>query len=88
MKFIEVQDIGKLNSIPQANAEGEIQKESEKVNGNLLPMVPGYYIDLKERLIQMEDLYLHIDSHIPNFLTWFGKEKGHFLVEEDAFWES
>lgn len=47
MKFIEVQDIGKLNSIPQANAEGEIQKESEKVNGNLLPMVSGIILILK-----------------------------------------
>ena len=84
MKFIEVQDIGKLNSIPQGTAEGEIEKESEEVDGNLLPMVPGYYIDLKERLIQMADLYLYIDSHIPNFLTWFGKEKGHFLVAVGA----
>lgn len=67
MKFIEVQDIGELNSIPQATAEGEIEKESEEVNGNLLPMLPGYYIDLKERLIQMADPYLHTDSHIPIF---------------------
>ena len=26
MKFIEVQDIGKLNSIPQPTAEGEVEK--------------------------------------------------------------
>ena len=71
MKFIEVQDIGELNSIPQAPAEGQVEKENEEVNRNLLPVVPGYYIDLKERLLQMADLYLHIDSHIPNFLTWF-----------------
>lgn len=32
----------------------------------------------------MADLYLHIDSHIPNFLTWFGKEKSHFLVAVGA----
>ena len=84
MKFIGAQDIGKLHSIPQGTAEGEIEKESEEVNGNLLPMVPGYYIDLKEHLIQMTELYLYIDSHIPNFLTWFGKEKGHFLVAVGA----
>ena len=80
MKFIEVHDVGKLNSIPQATAEGEIENESEEVNANLLPVVPGYYIDLKERLFQMADLYLYIDSHKTNFLTWFGKDKGHFLV--------
>lgn len=84
MKFIEVQDIGKLNSIPQATAECEVEKENEEVDGNLLPVVPGYYIDLKERLLQMADLYLHIDSHIPNFLTWFGKQKAHFLVAVGA----
>ena len=32
----------------------------------------------------MADLYLHIDSHRTNFLTWFGKEKGHFLVAVGA----
>ena len=80
MKFIEGQDIGKLNSIPQGTAEVEIEKESEEVDGNLLPMIPGYYIDLKECSIQMADLYLYTDSHIPTFLTWFGKGKGHFLV--------
>ena len=84
MKFIEVQDIGKLNSIPQATAEDEMENESEEVIANLLPVVPGYYIDLKERLLQMADLYLHIDSHRTNFLTWFGKEKGHFLVAVGA----
>lgn len=84
MKFIGAQDIGKLHSIPQGTAEGEIEKESKEVNGNLLPMVPGYYIDLKEDLIQMTELYLYIDSHIPNFLTWFGEEKGHFLVAVGA----
>ena len=84
MKFIGAQDIGKLHSIPQGTAEGGIEKESEEVNGNLLPMVPGYYIDLKEHSIQMTELYLYIDSHIPNFLTWFGKEKGHFLVAVGA----
>ena len=85
MKFTEVQDIGELNSIPQALAEGQVEKGNEEVNRNLLPVVPGYYIDLKERFIQMADLYLlHIDSHIPYFLTWFGKEKGHFLVAVGA----
>lgn len=84
MKFIEVQDIGKLNSIPQATSEGEIENESEEVNANLLPVVPGHYIDLKEHLLQMADLYLYIDSHKANFLTWFGKDKGHFLVAVGA----
>lgn len=84
MKFIEVQDIGKLNSIPQATSEGEIENEREEVNANLLPVVPGHYIDLKERLLQMADLYLYIDSHKANFLTWFGKDKGHFLVAVGA----
>lgn len=84
MKFIEVQDIGKLNSIPQATVEGEIENESEEVNANLLPVVHGYYIDLKERLLQMADLYLYIDSHKTNFLTWFVKDKGHFLVAVGA----
>ena len=84
MKFIEVQDIGKVNSIPQPTAEGEIENESEEVNANLLPVVPGYYIDLKECLLQMADLYLYIDSHKTNFLTWFGKDKGHFLIAVGA----
>ena len=25
-----------------------------------------------------------MDSHIPNFLTWFGEQKGHFLVAVGA----
>lgn len=73
-----------LIAYPRALWQGEIEKESEEVDGNLLPMVPCYYIDLKERLMQMADLHLYIDSHIPNFLTWFGKEKGHFLVAMGA----
>ena len=28
----------------------------------------------------MADLYLYLDNHKANFLTWFGREKGHFLV--------
>ena len=52
MKFIEVQDIGKLNSIPQATAEDEMENESEEVIANLLPVVPGYYIDLKNRSLR------------------------------------
>lgn len=47
MKFIELQDIGKLNSILQPTAEGEVEKENEEVDGNLLPVVPGCYIDFK-----------------------------------------
>lgn len=80
MKFISEQAIGTLHNIPQARADSEIEKESEDVNQELLPLVPGHFIDLEERLIQMADLYLHIDSHRPNFLNWFGKEKGNFLV--------
>ena len=28
----------------------------------------------------MADLYLHIDSHMPNFLNWLGKDKGNIFV--------
>ena len=84
MKFIEAQDIGVLNNIPQATADGEKENEREEINDNLLPMIPGHFIDLKERLLQMADLYLNIESHKPNFLTWFGKAKGHFLVAMGA----
>ena len=80
MKFISQQEIGTLLNIPQARADGEIEKESEDFNQNLLPVVPGHFIDLEEHLLQMADLYLHIDSHRQNFLNWFGKEKGNFLV--------
>lgn len=80
MKFISEQNIGTLHNIPQASAASETEKESEDVVQNLLPLVPGYFIDLQERLLQMANLYLHIESHRPNFLTWFGKEKGNFLV--------
>ena len=80
MKFISQQEIGTLHNIPQARADSEIEKENEDVNQNLLPLVPGHFIDLEERLLQMADLYLHIDSDRPNFLNWFGKEKGNFLV--------
>lgn len=80
MKFISEQEIGTLHNIPQARADSEIEKESEDVNQNLLPLVASHFTDLEERLLQMADLYLHIDSHRPNFLNWFGKEKGNFLV--------
>ena len=80
MKFISQQEIGTLHHIPQVRADSEIEKESEDVNQNLLPLVPGHFISLEERLLQMADLYLHIDGHRPNFLNWFGKEKGNFLV--------
>ena len=80
MKFISEQEIETLHNIPQARGDSENEKESEDVNQELLPLVPGHFIDLEERLIQMADLYLHIDSHRPNFLNWFGKEKDSFLV--------
>ena len=80
MKFIEAQDIGVLNNTPQATADGEKENEREEINDNLLPMIPCHFIDLKERLLQMADLYLNIESYKPNFLTWFGKAKGHILV--------
>ena len=71
MKFISEQEIGTLHNIPLARADSEIEKESEDVNQNLLPLVPGHFIDLQERLLQMANLYLHIDSYRPNFLSWF-----------------
>ena len=80
MKFISVQDIGTVHNIPQAKADSEIEKESEDVSQNMLPLVPGHFIDLEEHLLQMADLYLHIDSHRPNFLKWFGKERSNFLA--------
>ena len=48
MKFISEQEIGTLQNIPQARADSEIEKESEDVNQNLLPIVPGHFIDLQE----------------------------------------
>ena len=45
MKFISEQEIGTLHNIPQARADGETEKESEDVNQNLLPLVPGHFID-------------------------------------------
>ena len=63
-----------MNNIPQATADGEKENEREEINDNLLPMFPGHFIDLKERLLQMADLYFNIESYKPNFLTWFGKE--------------
>lgn len=80
MTFISEQEIGTLHNIPQARADSEIEKESEGVNQNLLPLVPGHFIDLQERLLQMANFYLHIDSQRPNFLSWFGKERSIFLV--------
>ena len=80
MRFISEQEIRTLQNIPQARDDSEIEKESEDVNQNLFPLVPGHFIDLQERLLQMANLYLHIDSHRPNFLIWFGKDKGNFLV--------
>ena len=45
MKFISEQKIGTLHNIPQARADSEIE-DSEDVNQNLLPLVPGHFIDL------------------------------------------
>ena len=69
MKFVEEQDIGKLNDIPRAKVERESEKESEEVSHNLLPLVPGYYIALEERLLQLAELYHHIESHRPGLLN-------------------
>ena len=80
MKFVGEQDIGTLHNIPRAKAEREAEKESEEITDNLLPLVPGHYIALQERLLQLADLYLHIESQRPGFLNWLGREKGHFLV--------
>ena len=46
--------------------------------------MPGHFIDLQEGLLQMANLYLYIDRHRPNFLSWFGKERGNFLVTVGA----
>ena len=80
MKFISQQETGTLHNIPPARADSEIEKESEDVKQNLLSPVPGHFIDLEERLLQMADLYLHIDSHMPNFLNWLGKKNSNILV--------
>ena len=80
MEFIGEQNIGKLNNIPQALAEREIEKESEEISDKYLPLVPGYYIALEERLLQLADLYLYIESQVPSSLNWFGREKGQFLI--------
>lgn len=91
MKFISQQEIGTLHNIPPARADSEIEKESEDVKQNLLSPVPGHFIDLEERLLQMADLYLHIDSHMPNFLNWLGKKKSNILVtigaDRCSFWK-
>ena len=47
MKFIDTQDIGNLRDIPQATVEGQKENENEEINGNLPPIVPGHYIDLR-----------------------------------------
>ena len=31
-------------------------------------------------MLQIANLYLHIESYRPDFLNWFGRERGHFLV--------
>ena len=79
MKFISEQEIGTLHNIPQARADSEIEKESEDVNQNLLPLVPGHFIDFQERLLQMANLYLHIDSYRPKFSELVWKGKGQFF---------
>lgn len=80
MKFISEEEIGTLHNILQARADSETEKESEDVSQNLLPLIPGHFIDLEEHSLQMADLYLHINSHRPNFLKQFGKERGNFFV--------
>ena len=45
MKLISEQNIGTLHNIPQASADSETEKECEEVVQNLLPLVPGYFID-------------------------------------------
>lgn len=91
MKFKSEQEIGTLHNIPSARADSEIETESKDVNQNLLPLVPGYFIALQECLLQMADLYLHIDSYRPNFLSWFQKERGNFCgnwSRQCSFWKS
>ena len=50
MKFIDTLDTGNLRDIHQATAEGQKENENEEIDGNLLPIVPGHYIDLKRAL--------------------------------------
>ena len=80
MKFVGEQNIAKLNNIPRAMAESETGKENEEISHNLLPLVPGHYIALQERLLHLADLYLYIKSHRPNFFNWLGRERSHFIV--------
>lgn len=49
MKFISEQEIGTLHNIPQARADSEIEKESEDVNQELLPLVPSHYSTLSAK---------------------------------------
>ena len=51
--------MGKLNNIPRALAEREIENESEEISNSFLSLIPGYYIALEERLSKMADLYLY-----------------------------
>jgi hypothetical protein len=51
MKFVGEQNIGKLNNLPRSLAEREIEKESEEISNNFLPLIPGYYNCFRRALV-------------------------------------
>jgi hypothetical protein len=84
MKFVNSVDIGELKEIPRARKskfdKGKYQQTEDGETGDLHPPVAGCYRDLESFLIKLAGLYLVIDSKRPGFFTWFGLEKGSFLV--------
>ena len=82
MKFVNSVDIGELKEIPRARKskfdKGKYQQTEDGETGDLHPPVAGCYRE--SFLIKLAGLYLVIDSKRPGFLTWFGFEKGSFLV--------
>ena len=81
MEFIGEQNIGKLNNIPQALAEREIEKESKKISGKYLPSVPRYYIALEERSLQLLIyIFIYIESQLSSSLNLFSPGKRAFFI--------
>lgn len=83
MKFVNTVDIGDVKEIQRAKKfkfdKGKYQKTADDED-DFHPAVAGCYRDLESFLIKLAGLYLSIDSKRPGFLTWFGHEKGSFLV--------
>ena len=77
-------DIGELKDIPRGRKskfdEGKCQRTEDCETDDLHQAVSGCYRDLESFLIKLAGLYLDIDSKRPGFLTWFGLDKGSFLV--------